>query len=360
MAVVAVARYRLLNGTVIDRLINRTILWGLAGVSLTPRPHAYASLSHQLLLGCIVMIVAGIYGIVRLWSGDDPATARHRQRRYDLACAVVAVAVLIAGTPARRRGLLIDQTSGWDAVVLWTLFEIPIVVTAIAVLRLCLREFRTGDVRPRERLLYYGICAAAAGLLLDAGNNVIAATIQVLTHSPSIDPEMIRKAWTFLSSAIITVFMSALPVADLLLTRLGWDRIGRYCRRLTPLWRDLTAAVPEIRLQLDDGLGVPESRLHRMTVEIRDALLRLRPYLPDEAPAATDPGTAPSPESTRAYAVRIAAAASAKLRGLPPRPVAAVSTFSLTAHDHVAELQTLLALAREWPHARLAATEPRP
>jgi hypothetical protein len=49
--------------------------------------------------------------------------------------------------------------------------------------------------------------------------------------------------------------------------------------RLYPLWRLLRQAVPEIELPLDPGMRWNiRYRLHRRVIEIRDALLILRPY----------------------------------------------------------------------------------
>ncbi|WP_433199776.1 DUF6545 domain-containing protein [Nocardia sp. CA-107356] len=72
-----------------------------------------------------------------------------------------------------------------------------------------------------------------------------------------------------------------MPLISTLLTHIGWDRTGRYCRRLRPMWADLTAAVPEIVLEMrrdHNGRTDPAIRLHRMTVEIRDSLLHLERY----------------------------------------------------------------------------------
>ena len=49
--------------------------------------------------------------------------------------------------------------------------------------------------------------------------------------------------------------------------------------RLYPLWHLLRQAVPEIELPLDSGMRWNiRYRLHRRVIEIRDALLILRPY----------------------------------------------------------------------------------
>ena len=76
--------------------------------------------------------------------------------------------------------------------------------------------------------------------------------------------------------------------------------------RLYPLWHLLRQAVPEIELPLDSGMRWNiRYRLHRRVIEIRDALLILRPY-------------------SIGVIVRLAAAM-ARESGLPPDRVAAIA-----------------------------------
>ncbi|WP_373862755.1 DUF6545 domain-containing protein [Nocardia amamiensis] len=49
----------------------------------------------------------------------------------------------------------------------------------------------------------------------------------------------------FLGLLIITL-LTAIPLVIAVLARARWDQPGVHCRRLHPLWRDLTTAVPEV------------------------------------------------------------------------------------------------------------------
>ena len=80
--------------------------------------------------------------------------------------------------------------------------------------------------------------------------------------------------------------------------------------RLYPLWRLLRQAVPEIELPLDPGMRWNiRYRLHRRVIEIRDALLILRPF-------------------SIGVIVRLAAAVARK-SCLPPDRVAAVAEAAI-------------------------------
>ncbi|MDT3397706.1 MAB_1171c family putative transporter [Streptomyces sp. B1866] len=100
-------------------------------------------------------------------------------------------------------------------------------------------------------------------------------------------------------------------------------RHGWYLWRLRPLWRDLTAAVPEVVLDEELRRRELRMRLHRRVVEIRDAVLALHPYatadLRREA-AAAGRGAGPGTASARATAEAcwLETARRAKLAGRPP------------------------------------------
>ncbi|MFI9506185.1 MAB_1171c family putative transporter [Nocardia sp. NPDC052566] len=352
---ITVARWAVLRESTVDRLINRSLTWAVVGMLLHERAVAptIASLLHQLSLGAILFTLAGIFGLAQLWRGADPETTWQRQRRYDAAIAVVLGLVLGAGTPARSRSMLIDQALGWPSVVFWAVFGTPLAVCAVLILRLGIREFRTEDLSIRERLVFYAIFAAAGGLLVDAVAGPLVAAFHTVTGIPSPDPQMIRKAATFFASALTASMITAIPLIAHILSRLGWDQTGRTCRRLRPLWRDLTDASRDIRLYTAAELTRtdPAVRLHRMTVEIRDALMQLRPYVPadiDPRLHCRDCG------AVGEYALRIAHALDAKQRGAQPEPTTtqSVSSTASTIADLDSELRNLLELARDWPHAQ--------
>jgi hypothetical protein len=112
----------------------------------------------------------------------------------------------------------------------------------------------------------------------------------------------------------------------------------------------LTAAVPEVVL-LDDPSAPRDSasRLYRMTVEIWDALLHLKPYAPDASELGSPSVTG---DQVRAYALRAAGAARAKRHGRAPTPNASArGEVRAGKRDRRAELRFLIRLAREWPEA---------
>ncbi|MGX1778585.1 MAB_1171c family putative transporter [Nocardia brasiliensis] len=367
---ITAGRWWLLTDDHVDRLINRALAAALVGlllressverllIELLPFDDVdVVHIARQLSFGCILLTVGAIYGIARLWGGADPDQTGCRQRVYDVIAIVASVVVLIAGTPARQSDQLIDQAMGWPAVVAWVAFYGPIGATALLVGRISIHEIWTADATTtwRERTLYLGVLGIAAVIGLDAMASPVITAVEVLNDEPSRDPGMRMKAWTFFGAAVWAGSVVAVPLIGTMLTITGMDRTGRYCRRLRPVWRDLTAAVPEIVLELPrdrHGRVEPATRLHRMTVEIRDSLQHLRRYI--DIDIEFDSLT----QDPDGYALHIAAAIDAKIAGHTPglKISDALPPAQLGIRDLTAELQELLALAEAWPHARRITT----
>ncbi|MFX0578695.1 MAB_1171c family putative transporter [Nocardia nepalensis] len=372
MALVLAGRWWLLRDSFVDRLINRALAAGLCEYLLREAwfeqslawllpgdDRDVVNIARQLSLGATVLAVSNIYGLVKLWAGADPADTWRRQWRYYLVTFTATAVILIAGTPARRADQLIDQALGWPAVVVWVAFSLPLGATALLGGRVSVREMRAaGATTWQERALYTALLGTIVGLGAIAVVYPLETAVNVMTGQPSFDPEMHWKAWSgFLLSAVGAPAVITVPLISTLLTHLGWDRTGRYCRRLRPMWADLTAAAPEIVLEMrrdHNGRTDPAIRLHRMTVEIRDSLLHLKRYsdIPgDLAATGGDP---------HIYARSIAEAIATKAAGHPPSASRFTPRHQVQpgARDLTAELRQLLALAKAWPHVRALTKSP--
>ncbi|MEV6432849.1 MAB_1171c family putative transporter [Nocardia sp. NPDC051463] len=372
MTLVLAGRWWLLRDSIVDRLINRGLVaallenllregWFEQSLAwLLPGDDSdVVNIARQLSLGATLLTMSNIYGLAKLWAGADPAHTWRRQWRYYLVTITATAVILIAGTPARHADLLIDQALGWPAVVVCIAFSVPLGATALLLGRVSVREMRAaGATTWQERALYTAVLGTIAGLGIVAVGYPLGTIISLMTGRPSFDPEMHWEAWSaFLLSAVGAPATITVPLISTLLTHIGWDRTGRYCRRLRPMWADLTAAVPEIVLEMrrdQNGRTDPAIRLHRMTVEIRDSLLHLKRYSdsPDDLTAAGgDP---------HLHGRRIAEAIATKAAGHPPSASRFTPRHQVRpgARDLTAELRQLLALAKAWPHVRGLAQSP--
>ncbi|MGV9638087.1 MAB_1171c family putative transporter [Nocardia rhamnosiphila] len=366
-------RWWLLRDTPTQQLANRALTAAVAALLLREGsvqqllaavlPFAASdtiNVARQISFGGILLTVTNIYGIAKLWSGAAPEQTWQRQRRYDAIALTATVIILVAGTPARLSDQLIDEALGWPAVVAWIAFYLPVGAAALLVGRVSIQEMRTADDTTtwRERVVYLVILGIALAIAIDSILAPITTASEVLRGEPSSDPQMHLKALTFFVAAIFAGSVAAVPLVSTLMAITGFDRTGRYCRRLRPLWQDLTAAVPEIVLDMPrdrSGRIEPASRLHRMTIEMRDSLMHLKRYTEDPADDIAD--------DPYAYAQLVAEAIAAKRSGHQPAARTAMPRYDVETgqdNDLTADFRQLLALADAWPHARKLTTTARP
>ncbi|MGK8490110.1 MAB_1171c family putative transporter [Nocardia asiatica] len=350
VAAVLVGRWLLVRDTAVDKLLNQLFAWGLLSLLLyrcTMTP-GIASLAHQLALGCTVMSSMCLQGIVRIWAFDaDPVAVRRRHRVCGALAAASTAAILLAGASAREEGRLVDLTVDAEGLVVWTAFGLPLLVNVSLLARMCVRELRVGGIGLAEKLVC-GLMIWAATLF---GVNLVLSTVRACTGWQGWGGHLIRIEATVTICLALDATVVAIPLIRSLLATAELDRAGRFCRRLRPLWRDLTTAVPEIVLRPAAGERAdPGTQLLRMTVEIQDALLQLGRY----APVSAAPAGSECPMTD--YARRVACAAAARKAGTAPIGSNA-ARLPVPAADFDAELRQLLDLARVWPAARAAAGE---
>ncbi|MFE7796320.1 MAB_1171c family putative transporter [Nocardia sp. NPDC057440] len=335
VCVVTVARWRFADDSVADRLINRALSWVSLDVIVAQFGVWFgaAEMCHLIFLALCPIAVANLYGLAGMFAGADPGTARLRQRRYDAVGVLGGGAILVIGQP-------MDYTGAgfwWRAACYWAIFNVPTTVAATLLIRACIRELR-GGARLRELVAYGALLILAVGWYFAAIRALWQIRDQVAPGGSAVQ-------WGVVSCAfgILVPGITAMPLLNGLLTRCGLDRAGRDLRRLRPLWRDLTDAVPEIAMRSEVGhVADPRAQLYRMVVEIRDALLHLRRYAPPEGSSEY--------QGAAGYARLVARAVHQKASGAAPAASGqATDLFLLGGEDLSADLGHLLALSRAWP-----------
>ncbi|MFI6046279.1 MAB_1171c family putative transporter [Nocardia sp. NPDC051321] len=346
VGLITVGRWLFVNDSAVDQLINRASSWNIGSIlayalaAVLGRPE----FGQRLFMGVGLLALSSCYGFVALFGGADPKLVRSRQRNYDASAAVVVLIVLVCAL-AEEAGLRLHSVFDWER-VLWAAIGVLITWIGMLLMYACISELRTATTSLREKLTYSALflvgmysmaCSIYAGLRDVSG---------VVTGNPGT-------IWAVGSLLTMTLLagLLAIPLMRALAVRTGLDRQGRQCRRLHPLWRDLTSVVPGVVLPV--GRQSSAERLYRMTVEIGDALLHLRQFAPDTGATHT--------RTISAYALRIAEAAELKERGTDASTRTMHPRYAIQppAEDRGTELHNFLALARVWPRARAAATRDR-
>ncbi|MFD6160236.1 MAB_1171c family putative transporter [Nocardia sp. NPDC060256] len=344
-ALIMVGRWLLVNETTIDHLINRTLIWDIGAVLgyAIAAGLGYPDFGQRLFLAVGAVSMSSCFGFVALFDRADPQTWRRRQRRYDAIAATFGTFVLICAG-AEEAGLHLHRIVDWERIA-WAAVYPVLAWTGLLLVRACVRELRNAAPTRREKLTYSALLLFGVYCV----DSAFYAMLQLASGGPPGRPGTFGAVGSFIGMAVLTGLI-AIPLINAIIVRAELDRTGRQCRRLRPLWRDLTDAVPEVVLHPEaSARRDAAARRYRMTVEIGDALLHLRQFAPD-----TD---SPRAETISAYARRIAEAAELKRRGIPAprRTEQSRSAIYLPAEDRAAELHNLLALSREWPRAFAAA-----
>lgn len=290
LLLVVAARWRWCNSTAAERFLNAT----LSIIALTQLLRervveeaivAVSPLSmttvQQLSLCTIVISIAPFLCVIGLLSGRDPKIVRRQQFSYYLVAGLLAATILAAGTRARRAELPLEVTGGWDGVLAWAAFAVLPLFLAYQMVRRCYAEFRQPEVTSSEKLVLTGIAIAGATIGVTTAIALVLAVLQELDLLDSVAYRLGAHPSNFFWIATTIGAVAAAPLVKSVTAQLGYDATSRRWRRLQPLWHTMIDLFPESRLLLDEespARRITRLQLHRTAVEIRDAMLQLRPY----------------------------------------------------------------------------------
>jgi hypothetical protein len=368
MVAVVAARYILLSDTAFDRYLNNTLAFMLIVQLL--REHQVQRLledgalfsvtaTQQLSLGFMIPACTEFLGFTTLWSGRSEEDTRTAYLRYRRAGIVLFAAFLVVGTGARRAHQTLEAYPGWDGAWAWVIYLAMLVVLSVQLLRMCIAELLHSPTR-RERLV--ATAGIAVGLLI--GFATLEALILPFTNRWGLtDPQLQLRfhGYNFFFEATGAAMIAAWPFVMQLLARWGLEPVSRSWRKLQPLRESMRAAVPGTAFDLAGHVSTSGRRrsllqLHQSTVEIRDAVLQLRPFFGDVCDhdvrkyfKASRVPARQHPAARRA--LLLACAVRNKAAGVTPKAweVSAVAASRSATLDD--EITDLLAVARWWPSA---------
>ncbi|WP_280302693.1 DUF6545 domain-containing protein [Nocardia abscessus] len=361
VVVVAVVRVALVHSTAVQRLINRIVLF--ATVSMLLREPAIATRVDDIVPGGLATLfdmwhllwliaIALVVKLVSLCSRDAVHSGWSLSLVVGLSC-LVGIGLLVLSQPARVTGISIPDAGGWR-------YGVYFVCCAVLLVAFCLFTFqpvmalRKRSPTQRETmavmLVFLLMCAdtiattvtAAGAVTSRAGSDNALSDFACLGASG--EPMLL---WVVLGCAgLVPSVVRA--VAQLL----RMDDDSRELRRLDPVWRDLTGAVPGVVLTLSraDRRGAPRAELlHRRRVEILDAAAIVGRYaapLPEGIDRTIEKNLPDEDDQEAFRCVVELAAASWRLRAIGGVRMAGEP---MLGHYSVPELELL---ARYWKPAR--------
>ncbi|GAB3134021.1 hypothetical protein GCM10027289_24970 [Tsukamurella serpentis] len=231
----------------------------------------------SLALGVAALAVTFFYG----------PTESARQRRagmeaIPLLAAVIGLSVAMSVMPASMRDATLDTFSVQElgfAVFFGIAGGYLMYGLADCVLSLTrLMPFADGYLVTSLRLMAAGLGLTAIGSMTQVAF-VLTNMVQVVSWPSLLTLSRICTA----IGVVLFVIGLSYPGVRGFFVQLGYrKRHRRDFKRLEPLWDLLTTAVPEVVLDARSAGRDPHLRFQRRVVEIRDVLVQLSPYLPDD------------------------------------------------------------------------------
>ncbi|WP_204815344.1 DUF6545 domain-containing protein [Mycobacterium riyadhense] len=373
MAMLLVARYRLHNTNLYDTyftnlmafvLVAQLLREGSVEEVLSKSALMTVTTSQQLGFAAMIFGSTELLGFTRLWTGLSPEETRRGQRYYRLAAVLLCVSYLAAATRARVAGQILEVFGGWDAILAWSLYLTMILVLATRVVWMFASELRKATHR-REVLLAVGGVLLGAVTFVGCMEALALAVTDQLGWTSTLKFRLWFHGFEFFCIAVFVFILGTVPLAVKFLAYLGLDPISRNWKKLQPLRRTMTTVVPESSFELehdDHGSQKTMLQLHQTVIEIRDAILGLRPYFRDVASG--ERGTflslyaVPTREHAAAvHALQLAQAAGTKAAGAAPQPLEMAAGWRSRSRTLDEETGELLKIAKWWPAASAATAE---
>ncbi|MBF6328233.1 DUF6545 domain-containing protein [Nocardia transvalensis] len=209
----------------------------------------------------------------------------HFRIRFKIVIALsvaVGVVFLALSSPARAHGMAsIADYGGWRYGVYIGLYStLPVVVSCyLVVLKHRATGWRTTTLW--ERIMVAAVVCFGVAHFLPVCLLVVSAALA----AAGVGSELTHRIYDFVSDGLASgepglfvftalVVVLARSAAQAVAQLLRLDRDSRTARRLYPLWRDLTAAAPQVVFRpkwADDWNASSQERLYRRRIEIHDA-----------------------------------------------------------------------------------------
>lgn len=322
---------------------------------LTASIPATAATASQIPFALLLLVSPELIGFIAMIDNTNPDALTRGYRQYRIATFITIFMLFVIATGPRVRDQPIALSGDNSEVLAALLWSVLSVTAAATILRLLAANFRRPNKTVAERLIVVELVGLAGAICLPG---LAIFTLALLDRLQLVNTLQLRE--TFYSHAIFFALVAVLPLAlgpcfvaaQALLHR---DNNGRTWRKLQPLWDDLTTAYPDTILNPPPQRFQPvtDFQLHRIIIEIRDALLQLAPYITELTDTDRQQlihicGPTAGGEQGTQQALQIAKAIG-RTTTANPSPASITPLPTASRED---ELTQLINLAGRWPMAR--------
>lgn len=370
MSIVVTARFRWCNTNLYDTYFNNTL--GLVLVAQVLREHQVENVlsrsdlmtptaAQQLAFAAMVFASSEFIGFIIWRSGLSQEETRRRHRYYRLGAVILSAMFLAAATRARVAGQTLEVSGGWDGVLAWSLYMTMLFVVSAQIISMSVSELRTFTHR-RELLVALALLLLGASIATVCSEALILPLTDQLGWTTTVGFRLWFHGFEFFFEAFFLCLIGAIPLAVKLLSYLGLDHTSRTWHKLQPLRQSMLTVVPVSSFDIehdDHRFRKTTLQLHQTVIEIRDAMLQLRPYFretaPDDLVRFFEAYSVPNVERDGAtHALRLAHAAKTKTAGTAPEPSDKALTMGSRSTTLDEEAADLLKLANWWQAAYAA------
>ncbi|MDO3297751.1 hypothetical protein P5V47_03475 [Mycobacteroides abscessus subsp. massiliense] len=358
-------RRRWLNTGLAARHRNRALTY-LAATHLASEPQVQhllattipttAGTTSQIPLALLLLTCPEVIGIIAMTDAIDPAALVRGYRHYRIATVVTITVLYFVAVSPRQQDQPIALASDNSEVLAAAVWSVLSVTAAAVIVWQLTKNLRQAPTTTAQRLIAVELSAIAALICLPGLSVFILALLERLHLAHTLP---VRQA--IYSYASFGALLAALPLAlgpcfvaaQALLHR---DSNGRTWRKLQPLWTDLTSVYPDTVLNEPPQRFQPvnDFQLHRVIIEIRDALLQLAPHITE----LTDTDRQRLAQACEPQDVDQSALQALQIANAIAHPASTdPSTFSSAALPATAtredELAQLIDLAGWWPTVKI-------
>ncbi|MFD4407622.1 DUF6545 domain-containing protein [Nocardia sp. NPDC058499] len=194
--------------------------------------------------------------------------------------AILAGVLAWISASARAANIAVEELSGWRPGVYLTVYSLPTVLAEILPLITALSLIWHWK-QNRGRAVFGAIITICAALSWFDGLTRIVTGWMITAGAPaeSAADRAGSNDLLFLLPVALLMLLAVPSITTSLAIRLRRDAASRNIRVLGPMWEDMMAARPEMRLHVRARNTLPQVTEHRMRIEIEDTMISAAPYL---------------------------------------------------------------------------------